>query len=530
MGAKWGESWLNLLHREADGDLTAAERAQLAALEQDPAFTQARQQLAHAAASLAALPPPALPRSLAEEAATEIAWGARLAALTPPPLPSPVAAQVASAVGVNRQLTRAAVPPLPRSVAADVAGEVRASAWLGSPPVLPRSLAATVASEVGWAARLEQPAPPLPAPLAGPLAARIARESGGVPPALPPAPRHNPAPLLLVAGLLTGLTLLGVTSAWPNLAAGATVLQTLVAQVSPLAGIGLVLLLTVSFLIAWRPTPAMQRVGAGAFALSAVLTLPPLYEAFGRSGITVGQDVTVHGQVAGNVIAVGGNVTLAPDARVQGEVITLFGDVRRDPHASVTGRVNTLLGHAPGDVTALQTAPPAGLSLATASAFRPLLGWLGGAAWSRVFVVLTGGMLLLLFVAGAAPMLARRQRHAPLRTLALGVLALAVLIGPALALALAGLLVPALLACAFALLLVATGLSVSAYDVGRALAYRLRLPVPDAVGALLGLGAVAASLSVPPLALTCALVGGAWGTGTLLLTRTGREEQSVTPP
>lgn len=86
-----------------------------------------------------------------------------------------------------------------------------------------------------------------------------------------------------------------------------------------------------------------------------------------------------------------------------------------------------------------------------------------------------------------------------------------------------GLLVPALLATAFALLTVATGLSVSAYDAGRALALRLRLPLPDAVGALLGLCAVAASLSAPPLALTLALVGGAWGAGTLLLTRQGPE-------
>lgn len=138
-------------------------------------------------------------------------------------------------------------------------------------------------------------------------------------------------------------------------------------------------------------------------------------------------------------------------------------------------------------------------------------------------MVLTGAMLLGLFVAGVAPMLARRQRHAPLRTLALGVLALAVLIGPALGLALVGLLVPALLATAFALLTVATGLSVTAYDVGRALAFRLRLPLPDVVGALLGLCTVAASLSVPPLALVLVLVGGAWGAGTLLLTRQGQE-------
>lgn len=496
MGVTEREAWLDLLHREADGDLTPAERAWLAALAHDPEFAELRRRLTRATAFLTALSPPALPRSLAAEVASEVVWQSALGR-TPPSLPpASVAGQVAAEVGLDRRLALASAPVLPRSVAANVAGEVRASAGL------------------------RHAAPALPTSLAPPVAARIAREgTGSEPRPVPAPPAHNPAPLLLVSGLLVGLTLLGVTSAWPNLTAGATVLQTLIAQVSPLAGVGLLLLLAVSALVLWRPTPAVQRFGAGAFVLAAVLTLPPLYQAFGRSGVTVGHDVTVHGTVPGNVIAVGGNVVLASDARVGGEVITLFGDVRREAGASVEGRVNALLGRAPGDATALQTAPPPGLSVATATAFRPLLGWLGGAAWSPVFLVLTGGMLLLLFVTGAAPLLARRQRHAPVRTLALGVLALAVLIGPALGLALTGLLVPALLATAFALLLVATGLSVSAYDAGRALAFRLRLPLPDVLGALLGLGAVAASLALPPLALTFALVGGAWGAGTLLLTR-----------
>lgn len=497
---------LDLLHREAEGELTPAERARLARQGRDPEVEERRRRLAGATAALSALGRPVPPRGCAAQVAGEIAWSARLHASPVPPAPAGVAAFVGAEVALDARLAASPVPAPARSVAADVAGEVRTAALLSPARPAPASL---------------------PVTRAGPLAGRIAAEAGGPAPASsPPPPAHNPAPLLLVSGLLVGLTLLAVTSAWPNLAAGATVLQTLVAQVSPLAGVGLALLLAVSVLVVWRPTPAVQRLGAGAFALAAVLTLPPLYEAFGRSGVTVGHDLTVRGPVSGNVIAVGGNVTLAPGARVDGEVITLFGDVRRAPGAQVSGRVNALLGHAPGDATALETAPPPGLSVATAAAFRPLLGWLGGAAWSRVFVVLTGAMLLGLFVAGVAPMLARRQRHAPLRTLALGVLALAVLIGPALGLALVGLLVPALLATAFALLTVATGLSVSAYDAGRALAFRLRLPLPDAVGALLGLCTVAASLSVPPLALTLVLVGGAWGAGTLLLTRQGQEARA----
>lgn len=314
--------------------------------------------------------------------------------------------------------------------------------------------------------------------------------------------------------------MLALTTAWPNLAAGAVVLRSLLAQVSPLAGAGLALLLLTSALITWKPTPALRTAGAGAFALAAVLTLPALYNvAGGGHGLSIGRNVTVNGQVQGNVIAIGGNVYLKPEAQVQGEVVTLMGDVHREEGAKVSGRVNALLGHAPGDAQAIQTTPISDLSLATAAAFRPVLGWLGGAAWPQIFVALTGSLLLLMFLAGMAPTLAQRQRHAPMRTLALGVLLLAALILPAAGLALVGLLGPALIVAATTALLIAAGLSVSVYDMGRALAYRVRLPVPDAVGALLGLSTFAASLSYAPLAFALALVGGAWGAGTLLLTR-----------
>ena len=71
--------------------------------------------------------------------------------------------------------------------------------------------------------------------------------------------------------------------------------------------------------------------------------------------------------------------------------------------------------------------------------------------------------------------------------------------------------------------------SLSAYDAGRALAYRAGLPVPDAVGAMVGLSAVAASLSVPPVAFALAVVGGTWGAGTLLLSRAGSPADVVEP-
>ncbi|WP_027460364.1 hypothetical protein [Deinococcus murrayi] len=501
MGTAERPEWLDLLRREADGELTGAERAQVAALSRDPEFRRLRAHLTRTETLLRSLEPPPPARPLAPGLAADIAWSAALSAPPSPALPRPIAAEVASAVALSARLETPPPSPHPRSVAAAVANEVAWSAALRADPALPVS----------------------PGKVAAAVTARIAAERRGAEPT-PPSPRpHNPAPTLLVGGLLLGLTLLGVTEAWPGLAAGADVLRGLVAGLSPLVGLGLGLLLLVSALVVWKPTPAVQRLGAGGFVLSAALTLPPLYQAAQHSGVTLGQTRTVAGPVAGNVIVVGGDVQLLPSARVGGEVVTLFGDVRRAPGAEVRGQVHALLGRVPGDATAQQTPPPTGLGLATASAFRPLLGWLGGAAWGPIFLALTAGALGLLFATGAAPLLARRQRHAPLRTLALGVLALAALLGPALALALSGLLVPGLFAVAAAFLLVATGLSVSAYDAGRAVACRLRLPQPDALGSVLGLGGVALCLTLPPLVLVVALVGGAWGAGTLLLTRGGAD-------
>ena len=518
---------------------------------------------------------PALPRSVAAEVSEAVHLSSMLQPLSPahsvarevvadiqaaqalsaPRIPQSAAAAVTGDIRAAQQLSQ--TPAMPHSVAAAVTAEIRLGRTL-SPPSMPRSVTAAVTADIRAAQTLgETPVPPPVPSVAASVIQRIQTDLSPVmqvPPVMEvpqqvipvadqrptpttwqalnvmsgtPTPRslggpgpQNPAPFVLVGALLVGLTLLAVTTAWPNLAAGAVVLRTLLTQVSPLAGVGLALLLITSVIITWRPTPALRTAGAGAFALSAILTIPALYNvAGGANGLSIGQNVTVSGQVQGNVIAIGGNVHLLPGANVRGEVVTLLGDVHREEGAQVRGHVNALLGHAPGDREAIQTRPVSDLSLATAAAFRPVLGWLGAAAWPQIFVALTGGLLLLLFLAGAAPRLARRQRHAPMRTLALGVLILSALTIPAMIFGLTGLLGPALVATAIAALLIATGLSVSVYDAGRAVAHRFHLPVPDAVGALLGLSAFAASLSYAPLAFALALVGGAWGAGTLFLTR-----------
>ena len=548
-----------LLHREADGDLSVDEQAALDAASLDPQVQEARRSLRGAVALLTGPNPPA-PRSVADAVVADLRLRQQLAApvlsptlahtlasdvsrdiardaaleraLTPPPLPHSLAASLSRDIAFSQQLHRQLaasplppVPPLAPALASEIASDARTrSALQGSPtPSLPRSLAASLAG------RIAQEASDVPrasvvqqaSPQASPQVVAALHAAAPTPAFAQAAPRTSRAPLLLVSALLAGLTLLTVTAAWPNLAAGALVLQTVLEHVAPVAGLGLLLLLLTSALVTWMPTPAVRRFGAGAFVLAGVLTLPPLYGVVnGEPGLSFGRPVEVQGLVKGNVIAIGGDVILQPGAEVEGRVVTLLGDIKQAPGARVHGEMSAVLGHTPGESAAAGAVPaPQGVQLATAAAFRPLVGWLSAAAWPQIFVALTGGLLLLLFVAGTAPVLARRQRHAPMRTLALGVLMLAALLLPALALTFAGLLGAGLLVLALAGLLIATGLSVTVYDLGRALACRLRLPVPDTVGAFLGISLVAGSLSWAPLAFALALVGGAWGAGTLFLQR-----------
>jgi hypothetical protein len=63
----------------------------------------------------------------------------------------------------------------------------------------------------------------------------------------------------------------------------------------------------------------------------------PASAATGRASFVA--DLVVDDEVTGDVVAVGGNVRLGPDAKVHGHVIAVFGRVEADPQARVDGRV-----------------------------------------------------------------------------------------------------------------------------------------------------------------------------------------------
>ncbi|GHG04658.1 hypothetical protein GCM10017783_16620 [Deinococcus piscis] len=517
---------LNLLHRAADAQsgqdseaLTPAELAQLSAVP-----TEVQQ------AYLAA-------------------WGnvEALRTCSAPALPHSLAAAVAAEVALSAQLQHApAAPPVP-SQASHLAADIALSAQLKRGRPLPHTQAAALAGEIALAAQLQAAPPPLPSSSAAFLAARIAHSAGQRPQAraVPAAGRYSPhpaarrdsrsAPLALVGSLITGLLLLTVTSSWDGLSAGAGVLRGLLGSLPPTFGVGLVLLLGTSLLVARQPEfPTQARPvltgkplwSGAAFAVAALLTFPTLYGALDSQGISVGKDLVIEGQHRGPVIALGGDIHLRSGSVVTGEVFTLLGDIYQDSGAQVGGQVTALLGQDPEghrpNAPDQSSGPLSDLQLASATAIRPLLGWLGGAAWGALFWVLTSTLTLTLFVSGTASRLARRQRQAPLRTLALGVLALAALLVPATVLTFAGWLVPALGLCLLLTLLLGLGLGVSAFDIGRQLADRLHARVPDTLGVVIALALLSACLAWPPAALAVILIGGAWGSGSLLLIRRSR--------
>lgn len=490
---------------------------------------------AHEQVILARLP-------LSVQRTQQTAWAEATRALTRPALPRSVAGPVASDIALAAQLQLPVVP----SVAGAVAAEIALSAELrrGCPGPTYPSLAAAAASEIALSAQLHGAAPAWQPPSSAAfLAARIAHSAGHklqehqLQETVPAAGRYTPhpaarrdrrsAPLALVGSLIVGLLLLAITSSWEGLSAGAGVLRGLLSGLTPSFGLGVALLLGTSLLMARspvQPQPARQALGAAAFAVAALLTLPPLYSTLDSQGVSIGRDVVIEGQRRGPVIVLGGDVRLLEGSVVTGEVFTLLGDIEQHPSAQVSGQTTALLGQGPGQ-RAPQHTDLSDLQLASATAIRPLLGWLGGAAWGVLFWVLTSALTLALFVSGAAGRLALLQRRAPLRTLALGVLALASLLIPATLLTFAGWLAPALGLCLLLVLLLALGLGVSAFDVGRQLACRLHARVPDTFGVVLALGLLSGAMLWPPATLAALLIGGAWGCGSLLLVGQTRSAQ-----
>lgn len=450
-------NWRDLWHRAQDGEtLSAPEQAELDRALQDPHQRRESQR-----------------------------WAADMGLLRraeTPPMPRPLSAEVRQDIQVQQALSAPAAD-LPRSLSAEVLSDIALSRWFESVEqraALPHSVAFSVAARIaddltqnppetdslaqllrGW------PKPELPRSLAVSLAARVAAEASQAASAaadeLPPHDSPHEAPLhetlpplgrtrLNPPGGPSGLGGLGVVLAFGGLTVlrgneAASSALGLLGSAAPFALplpalLGVAVLALLSWLIVARPTPAVQRLGALAFAMTGVLTLPALWDAM--------QNTPLQGHLA-----------------------------------------------------ALGAAHPKPQLL--------LERWLGaGLLLSVTALLLRGGW-------GAS--LARTQRRAPIRTLAAGTLAGLGLSGLGLLLLSFGWTDAGMVLALLSGLAALIGLSVSVYAAGRSVARKLHLALPDISGPLAGLLAFSATLSIPALAASLAIVGSAWGLGTLLLGR-----------
>ncbi|GAA3997415.1 hypothetical protein GCM10022631_05010 [Deinococcus rubellus] len=394
----------------------------------------------------------------------------------PPKLPHSVAHSVVRDIALNRTLSAPLTPQ--HSHAADTARNIALSRRLGPGPLLERSVAADVAARIAGdasetdplAALLRQwPAPELPRSLAGAVAARVAREAH---PEFQPSPRAALCPA--GAPEPNALPPLGRTRLNPP------------GGPSGLGGLGVVLAFAGLTLL--RGNPAAQKTlgllsQATPFALplSAVLGVAALAL---LSWLIVARPTPAVRQLGALGLAMTGVVTLP----------AVWDALQNTPLRSHLAALGTL--H-PAPQLLMERCLGAGLLL---------------------------GVTALLLGGGWSARLARRQRRAPVQTLAAGTLAGLGLSGLGLMLVSFGWTEAGLGLGLLSALAALIGLSVSLSAAGRSVARRLQLALPDVSGPLAGLLAFSATLSVPALAAGLAVIGSVWGLGTLLL---GREAAQV---
>jgi hypothetical protein len=83
-----------------------------------------------------------------------------------------------------------------------------------------------------------------------------------------------------------------------------------------------------------------RLIGAAVLSCLVIAHASPAPAASGRAAALA--EIEVNEVVDGDVVALGGDVVLGPDASVHGHVVAVFGEVRRHPGAQVDGRVIAL--------------------------------------------------------------------------------------------------------------------------------------------------------------------------------------------
>jgi hypothetical protein len=364
------------------------------------------------------------------------------------------------------------------------------------------------------------------------VASRIASNAG----VMEELEEHDRAPLYFIGALLAGVAVVLIALTWPYASlAGQALFETLrvlpESILAPVIVVALLAALGTLTMRRWRLPAAL-----GAFGVAAAFVVPQAVPFFGSAQVSgsarlgsvvrFAGDITVSGEVRGDVIAIGGSVRLEPGARVSGRVLTFLGDVNlpKDPRAA--GGVSAVLGTLKTDGALegrTQTASLPGLS--AASALRPFRALVSAGTWQWWYFALLlslGGALLLL--PHWRHELARGLRFEAGRSIGLGVLLLFLTV-PAVALGGLSLIgAPfALLIGVFTLLAFSSGAALTLTEFGASVLRQFGVTKPGLWRLLPGYALFGLALLYAPLGITLWLLIGAWGAGALLLSiRQGR--------
>lgn len=333
---------------------------------------------------------------------------------------------------------------------------------------------------------------------------------------------HNPAPLYLVGLALLAAAFALFSFALPSMQVGVGVLLDLARNISAPAVAVMGILALVSLFALFSKVKFTPQITYAAFAISMLTVYPNVQSAFGPATITpqqevasvvrVGGDVVVRGHVKGDVVALGGDITLVQGAKVEGRTVSLLGDVKTDPGIQVSAPPTAILGRVNGELPLQKTVLP---SVGVASAFVPLMDLMKSEYWPAFYFAFLCIFTLLVYQSGHGTALVRQSLREPNRNLALGYVAFLLTLPVLLISTLVG--NGVLLGLGIALLVALTaGLSISLLLLGASVTMRTGRQSHPVTFALIGLAVYLVLLVFPAVATVTWFAGGCYGLGVLL--------------
>ncbi len=454
------------------------------------------------------LPTVKAPASFASEVSKQIALAAQLEQLNNAHPPPSFATQTAGRIAADA----AGLKKFAALVAAKIATDANPLRLL-EPQTAPPEFAALVAAKIANPL-LNAPLVATPNNFATRVSRKIAEDAAF-------NSEHDRTPLYFLGTLLAGMALTFGALTWRDAqAAGVALFEVLRSLPETLVlPVALVALFAVVATVAQRVVRFPAALAA--FTVAAAFVVPQLSGWFGNtriegasqlsSVVRFAGDITVAGEVRGDVIAIGGNVRLERGARVSGRILTFLGDVNI-PKGTSAKAASAVLGSLSSGTPNKSQKSISLQGLGVASVFRPIHNLIAANTWQWWYLALLSALALMLLLLPKLQKSLEPSFFADAgRSLGLGLL-LVFLTVPVVALGgLSVLGTPvALLRGIFTLLAFSSGAAIAIVTFGRRF-FGNHLWV-----ALPGLLIFAATMFVPAIAVTLWLLAGAWGAGALL--------------